>query len=118
QVKWLSPGGCGALCLGGPVRLFQDGRHSRFGWPGSSVALPNWLVTTTSGVGCLGAAILKHSKCALGLVTPKTWPVGRVLTTGLQWMTAAGLTLALKPFGLNWSFSTMLGGILYLPVTV
>ncbi len=65
------PGGCGTFMWGGPVTPFHVGRQSRFGWPGCNNPEPNWLATRTLGVGCLAAAMRKHSKCAAGLVIGK-----------------------------------------------
>src|SRR5258708_4720876 len=104
--------------FGGFLMFFHVGRQSRFGWPGSSKAEPNWLVTDTSGAGCLPATMRKHSRCAAGLVIGKTLllvGVVMILTTGLQW-NATTPTLGRNPPGLNLLNSSMPRGIAYLPL--
>jgi len=71
----------------------------RLGWLGIRVALPNWLVTTSVGVGWVGGEIGKHARWALGFVSGKTWPSGGIFTVGLQWITAMGLIAGTKPPG-------------------
>ncbi len=55
--------------------------------------------------------MVKQARCAFGLVIGKTWPLGTVLATGLQWSTML-VIVGTKPPGLNWFFSTTPDGIL------
>src|SRR3974390_2691736 len=92
--------------------LFHDGRHRRSGCLRDSVALPNWFVTRTFGVGTVvpaGRANGKHARCARGLVTlndctppPAVW---MIFKTGLQCSARPGLMIGKKPLGLNWFIS-------------
>lgn len=94
--------------VGVGITLLKDGAHSSRVKAVVSGKRPNWCFTSTRVGWCAGFCEMRwHTRCACGLMTSVTSPLGRVFWTGLHRVTGAptrGRTWS------NWSVSPTVAG--------